>query len=295
VRTIEAQERLELARAQFGEESAAALAAAAQAKRAAAAAAEAATTARRLARAPPTDEGVVVPGSRAAWAKRAAAAEAEARKAAEALTAAERAKAALAARLAAERARADAAVAKLAAVSAPPPPAPAPEAEAQAEPAATAEERPFVAEHGAKVAAQPTATEISEYAVYLGIDDPAFHYIAAWALTAPLPAGWLEHTDEDGNEYFHNDRTGVCTFAHPLDELYRSYWRRLKEGEPPAAGPAVGDSEAALVSRMDTVRLGTDVAALAEEGECEGPQASVRLPPVEEELGSRGRMSGESR
>jgi hypothetical protein len=70
------------------------------------------------------------------------------------------------------------------------------------------------------------------------LTDAHLFYIAEWALTAPLPAGWSQHTDAGGHDYFANERTGVSTFAHPLDALYKSYWRGIKAGSIPAAGAA---------------------------------------------------------
>ena len=114
--------------------------------------------------------------------------------------------------------------------------------------AEAAEPAPFVAQHNAVVSTAPTAEEIAEYAVFLGMhpeEDKDLHYIAEWALTAPLPAGWSEHTDAAGNEFFFNERTGVSTFAHPLDELYRNYWRSMRAGlvAVPAAAPPAAQPE----------------------------------------------------
>ena len=87
----------------------------------------------------------------------------------------------------------------------------------------------------------PTAAEVDEYAAYLGMD-PGRHahlrFVAEWALTAPLPEGWSGgHFDAAGAEFFYCARTGVSTFEHPLDELYRQYWRSLAaRGEGGAHG-----------------------------------------------------------
>jgi len=95
----------------------------------------------------------------------------------------------------------------------------------------------------------PTQEEIVDYAVYLGMDpeaDKELLYIAEWALTAPLPDGWTEHSDASGNEFYYNAMTGVSTYEHPLDEQYRSYYRQIKEQQ---ASKSVGDSaQAALAS-----------------------------------------------
>ena len=79
----------------------------------------------------------------------------------------------------------------------------------------------------------PTEEEIVEYAVYLGMDpveDKDLLYIAQWALTAPLPEGWSKHVDQEGNEFYFNQMTNVSTYEHPLDEQYRTYYRKLKAG-----------------------------------------------------------------
>ena len=77
----------------------------------------------------------------------------------------------------------------------------------------------------------PTPEEITEYAVYLGMDpvaDKDLLYIAEWALSAPLPEGWTEHVDTSGNEFYFNSMTGVSTYEHPLDGQFREYYRQMK-------------------------------------------------------------------
>ena len=80
---------------------------------------------------------------------------------------------------------------------------------------------------------QRTDEEVREYAIYLGMDpdseqDKELLYIAKWAIMAPVPEGWMEYTDGDGNEYYYNQQTGVSTYEHPMDDQYRSYYRQLK-------------------------------------------------------------------
>jgi hypothetical protein len=74
-------------------------------------------------------------------------------------------------------------------------------------------------------------SDVLEYAEYLGMDvaaDRDLLYIAEWAITAPLPDGWTEHLDAQGNEFYYNSVTSVSTYEHPLDEQYRSYYRQVK-------------------------------------------------------------------
>ena len=57
-------------------------------------------------------------------------------------------------------------------------------------------------------------------------------WIAAEGLTAPLPAGWTEHEDSDGNLYFYNTQSDHSTREHPLDKHYRQTYlneKRKKE------------------------------------------------------------------
>ena len=81
----------------------------------------------------------------------------------------------------------------------------------------------------------PSAMEIIEYAKYLGMNpiyDADLLWIAAEGLTAPLPAGWTEHEDQDGNLYFYNVDTDHSTREHPLDKHYRQTYlneKRKKE------------------------------------------------------------------
>lgn len=77
----------------------------------------------------------------------------------------------------------------------------------------------------------PTADEIFEAARYLGIDpigEPQYLWIAEEMLTAPLPDGWTEHTDAEGNVYFYNNSTGESVWDHPLYEFCVNMYDKLK-------------------------------------------------------------------
>ena len=55
------------------------------------------------------------------------------------------------------------------------------------------------------------ADEIFEAAQYIGIGpviEPQFLWIAEEMLSAPLPDGFSEHIDDEGNVYFYSIRTG---------------------------------------------------------------------------------------
>jgi hypothetical protein len=83
---------------------------------------------------------------------------------------------------------------------------------------------------------KPTEKEIEEYAEWLGMDaekDSDLLYIAEAGLKAALPANWRAcQTDADGEIFYFNFETGVSTWDHPLDEVYRKkYHRALKKRE----------------------------------------------------------------
>jgi hypothetical protein len=71
--------------------------------------------------------------------------------------------------------------------------------------------------------------EIVEYAHYLGMDPvgrPDLLWIAHLALTAPLPAGWSEHFDADGNVFFYCQSSGQSTYEHPMDSSFKAYYSK---------------------------------------------------------------------
>lgn len=77
----------------------------------------------------------------------------------------------------------------------------------------------------------PTEDEINKFAEYMGMDlqkDKEFLYIAEWALTAPLPAGWTVHLDSKGNEFYYNTATKVSQYDHPMDGKYRELFLKSK-------------------------------------------------------------------
>lgn len=53
-------------------------------------------------------------------------------------------------------------------------------------------------------------------------------WIAEEALCCPLPSGWSEHSDTEGNIYFHNATTDVSTYEHPMDSQYKVLTSRAK-------------------------------------------------------------------
>jgi|EP00945_MAST-04E_sp_MAST-4E-sp1_P008556 hypothetical protein len=74
-------------------------------------------------------------------------------------------------------------------------------------------------------------TEVIEFAKYLGIDpnrESSLLWIAQEAISAPLPSGWTDHTDESGNVYFYHAPTQESTWVHPLDDHYKHLVKRLQ-------------------------------------------------------------------
>jgi len=67
--------------------------------------------------------------------------------------------------------------------------------------------------------------QVVEYARFLGIDplrEPHLLAIAQEGLVAPLPDGWTEFEDGEGNLYYHQASSNESVWTHPLDAFYRS-------------------------------------------------------------------------
>jgi len=65
--------------------------------------------------------------------------------------------------------------------------------------------------------------------------------IAEEALCCPLPPGWTEHTDSEGNVYFHHAADDVSTYEHPMDAEYKALAARAKADKSEAAIGALRD------------------------------------------------------
>jgi len=76
--------------------------------------------------------------------------------------------------------------------------------------------------------------EMLEFCKSLNVDpvtESEMLWIAEEAFHAPLPMGWTEHTNDQGNTYFHNLATGQSVWQHPMDDLYRKiveYYREVQ-------------------------------------------------------------------
>jgi len=89
-----------------------------------------------------------------------------------------------------------------------------------------------------KARVPPNLHEIYDYAAYLGLDTALDHellWIAEEALCCPLPPGWSEHTDSEGNVYFHHAGDDISTYEHPMDPEYKSLAARAKADKSEAA------------------------------------------------------------
>ncbi len=74
------------------------------------------------------------------------------------------------------------------------------------------------------VAADGDDSAVAEYARYLGIEpheDATLMHIAREAVVAELPPGWEEHTDDDGNPFYFNEKEDRSIWEHPCDAHYR--------------------------------------------------------------------------
>ncbi len=79
---------------------------------------------------------------------------------------------------------------------------------------------------------------VVEYARYLGIEpheDDALMHIAREAVVAELPPGWEEHTDDDGNPFYFNEKEDRSIWEHPCDAHYRNL---VLQGRQPAERPS---------------------------------------------------------
>eukprot|EP01051_Picozoa_sp_SAG22_P002101 SAG22_NODE_90_length_21067_cov_8.490843_5_plen_1250_part_00 len=105
----------------------------------------------------------------------------------------------------------------------------------------------FASSAGAGEYDPPSAMEIIEYAKYLGMNpiyDADLLWIAAEGLTAPLPAGWTEHEDAEGNLYFYNTQADHSTREHPLDKHYRQTYLNEKRKKEIAQNSEAMDEDA---------------------------------------------------
>ncbi|CAM9443660.1 unnamed protein product, partial [Hapterophycus canaliculatus] len=76
-------------------------------------------------------------------------------------------------------------------------------------------------------------TDIVEMARYIGIrvsSDSSLLWIAADALAAPLPNGWVMHQGEEGQWFYHNEITGQSRWDHPLDPHFRDIYLQGRFG-----------------------------------------------------------------
>lgn len=101
---------------------------------------------------------------------------------------------------------------------------------------------------------------VVEYARYLGIEpheDAALIHIAREAVVAELPHGWEEHTDDDGNVFYFNEKEDRSMWEHPSDAHYRKLVVKTRQDitadRPSKAAPddkkylnAIGSSEARM-------------------------------------------------
>ena len=88
---------------------------------------------------------------------------------------------------------------------------------------------------------------VVEYARYLGIqphEDAALMHIAREAVVAELPHGWEEHTEDDGNPFFFNEKEDRSTWEHPCDAHYRDLVVQTRQAvvRPSFAMPGAQDA-----------------------------------------------------
>ena len=102
----------------------------------------------------------------------------------------------------------------------------------------------------------PNNEEVKEMAEYMGFEDSdntLVRKIATLAVSAPLPPGWTEFTDAEGEAAFRDEITGAVKEEHPLDgyfaELARRYREKKKGALEPRGWPGTLDDTDASVDK----------------------------------------------
>ena len=97
--------------------------------------------------------------------------------------------------------------------------------------------------------------KLQEYAEYLGIDpetEEDILWIARRCMNAPLPKGWKEFTDDQGQSYFHHEAKQETSWDHPLDSHFKQLVKDTRE-RMAAGGGAGEDSEGATNPANESV------------------------------------------
>lgn len=90
---------------------------------------------------------------------------------------------------------------------------------------------------------------VVEYARYLGIEpheDASLMYIAREAVVAQLPPDWEEHTDDDGNTFYFNEKEDRSMWEHPCDAHYRGLVLQVRQAVQPSKQEAAGAQDVPL-------------------------------------------------
>mmetsp|Transcript_34066 Transcript_34066/g.40067 ORF Transcript_34066/g.40067 Transcript_34066/m.40067 type:complete len:668 (+) Transcript_34066:232-2235(+) len=79
---------------------------------------------------------------------------------------------------------------------------------------------------------------LQEHAIELGInleEDPEFKWIVEKSLVAPLPEGWVQlkeiEGDYAGSLYYYHEESGQTQWEHPSDQFYRMQYEQQKEAK----------------------------------------------------------------
>ena len=96
--------------------------------------------------------------------------------------------------------------------------------------------------------------------------------IAEEALCCPLPPGWTEHTDAEGNVYFHHAVDNVSTYEHPMDSEYKALAARAKADKSEAA---IGALREEILEMKKLSHVPGVTATIAEQPEPEMPGPST--------------------
>ncbi|GAB5359527.1 hypothetical protein AAMO2058_000551700 [Amorphochlora amoebiformis] len=129
---------------------------------------------------------------------------------------------------------------------------------------------------------KPTEDQILQYCEFLGMDmedDSHLKYIAADALTAPIPPPWKEYETPDGYVYYVNTVTGKSSWEHPLDGFYKQMYldaKNMESGENKKANLTTVDAQQIAAKDREIDDLKKTVARLTEKSE-EGRRRAEEL------------------
>ncbi|KAJ1480554.1 hypothetical protein T484DRAFT_1956346 [Baffinella frigidus] len=127
------------------------------------------------------------------------------------------------------------------------------------------------------------AKQIMEYAVYIGIEptkEPHLLWIAEEGMQAPVPEGFTEHQDANGEVYFYKVDTKESMWEHPMDQHYMGLVKQFR------GSPATPNEEERRFDKEKVKRV-NDAAVAAEAAPDEDNDAIINMAPPQSGFLSR--------